>query len=443
MHLDESDSAFCHVAVYHSAHCLRGRGRDAGLSGARFAAMFVQTASLDGAGPRQNSFMSNNLCLISHDLHPYGAQRLALMLTREWTLSHKRHVEIVSCGGGSLSPAARRLAPVTALGEHWRNERRSLRNIMPQLRRAGVNAAFTNTVIAGKYCKDLREAGFATIALIHEMPSLIATEGLLSCLYAAHEFAHCVIYPHAAVANAIDKAFPNLPNWDRVQILPQGIAAVNAYRDSRDLARDSVRKMLGIAADAKLVIAVGTGDRRKGVDLFLDTALAMPASDTPVQFLWVGPLNDADITQWSQGHGGRSVQSVPNTHWLGYQDSTAIFHAAADAFVLCSREDPFPFVVLESLSAGVPVVAFAGSGGGADLVLRGCGINVSEVTGVAMARTLNAYLADDTLRAEQGRRGMAIVDSEYRFDRYAETLLKLADSIADQSQHRPAVGAPE
>ncbi len=382
--------------------------------------------------------MSNNLCLISHDLHPYGAQRLALMLTREWTLSHKRHVELVSCGGGSLSPAARRLAPVTALGEHWRNERRSLRNIMPQLKRAGVDAAFTNTVIAGKYCKDLREAGFATIALIHEMPSLIANEGLLPSLHAAHENAHCVIYPHAAVANAIGKAFPNLPNWDRVQILPQGIAGVNAYRDSRAEARDAVRKLLGIAADAKLVLAIGTGDKRKGVDLFLDAALA---SDAHVHFLWVGPLNDGDIADWSQHHGGRSIQSVANTHWLGYQDSTAIFHAAADAFVLCSREDPFPFVVLESLSAGVPVVAFAGSGGGADLVLRGCGVNVSEVTGVAMALTLNTYLADDALRAEHGSRGMAIVDSEYRFESYAEKLLTLADSIVDQSQRLPAASA--
>ena len=385
--------------------------------------------------------MSNNLCLISHDLHPYGAQRLALMLTREWTLSQGRHVEIVACGGGSLSPAARRMAPVTALGEHWRNERRALRNVMPQLKRAGVKAAFTNTVIAGKYCKDLREAGFATIALIHEMPSLIASEGLLLHLHAAHEFAHRVVYPHVAVANAIGKAFPNLPNWDRVQILPQGIAGVNAYRASRAEARESVRRLLGIAADAKLVVAIGTGDRRKGVDLFLDAALAMLASSTPVHFLWVGPLNDADIAQWSQGHGGRSIQSVPNAHWLGYQDSTEIFHAAADAFVLCSREDPFPFVVLESLSAGVPVVAFAGSGGGADLVLRGCGINVSEITGVAMARTLDAYLADDALRAEHGNRGMTIVDSEYRFDRYAETLLRLADSIADQSQDLPIASA--
>ena len=356
-------------------------------------------------------------------------------------MSHQRHVELVACGGGSLSVAARRVAPVTALGEHWRNERRSLRNVMPQLKRAGVNAAFTNTVIAGKYCKELREAGFATIALIHEMPSLISSEGLLPHLHAAHEFAHYVIYPHAAVANAIGKAFPSLPNWDRVQILAQGIEGVNAYRDDRTQARDSVRRQLGIAADAKLVLAIGTGDRRKGVDLFLDAALASPPSTTPVHFLWIGPLNDADITQWSQENGGRSIQSVPNIHCLGYQDSTAIFHAAADVFALCSREDPFPFVVLESLSAGVPVVAFAGSGGGADLALRGCGINVSEVTGVAMARTLRAYLADDALRAVHGKCGMTIVDSEYRFDRYAETLLTLADSMLDQSQRLPAASA--
>lgn len=379
--------------------------------------------------------MSNSLCIVTHDLHPYGAQRVALSLAREWTLSHQRHVEVITCGGGALSAAARRLAPVTALGEHWRHQRRSLSNIVPLLRRAGVRAAITNTVITGNYCRDLDAAGIPTVSLIHEMPSLITKEGVAPQLLLAHQHAKHVVYPHAAVFNGISNSFPDLPNWDRVKIIPQGLETVNPYRANKSGARDRVRSMLRIAPDSRLALAVATGDRRKGIDLFLDAALVASQREDidPVQFLWIGPLNDADIAEWSQRNDARVISSIPNLHWLDFQTDTAVFYAAADVFVLTSREDPFPFVVLESLDAGVPVAAFTGSGGGAELASRGCGINVSEMSGAAMARALNDYLANDVLRYRDGHRGTEIIDTEYRVGRYAQQLLDLVDSLRTDS----------
>ena len=376
--------------------------------------------------------MSHGLCLLTHDLHPYGAQRLARSLTIHWTRDCARHVEVVACGAGELAADFRRHAPVTFLGQHWQYPARELAHVIPALHHSGVRVALTNTVIAARHAPLLRAEGIPCIALIHEMPTLIRENALETNLRAAHTDAAMVIYPHAAVAKAIRVAFPDLPNWSRARVMAQGLETVNPFRGDRAAVRRTVRQSLGIASDQSLVLGIGTGDRRKGIDLFLDAALAIErrvAADVAPCLLWIGPLNESDINEWQTRHGGQSWQSIQCFRWFGYQRDTMPFHAAADLFALSSREDPFPYVAMESLNAGVPVLAFEGSGGGADLAVQGGGRTVATRTGEALATAILEYLGEHAQRDRDGQQGAALIDSTYRFDRYAQELLRLADGL--------------
>ncbi len=378
--------------------------------------------------------MPHALCLLTHDLHPYGAQRVARSLTRNWVGTHGRHVEVIACGGGALSADIRRIAPLTQLGAHWRESARRIETVLPVLHAAGVRAAVTNTVIAGCFVPVFQRAGIPSIALIHEMPTLIREEGLGEHLRLAHQHAAMVIYPHESVQSAIRAAFPDLPNWHRVRVMAQGLEAANPFRNDRHDVRHDVRRQLEIGPDRPLVLAIGTGDRRKGIDLFLDAALAIERTvppDAAPCLLWIGPLNDRDLSDWQSRHDGRALQSIRCLRWLDYQAETMLFHAAADLFALSSREDPFPYVALESLNAGVPLLAFAGSGGGSDLAGQGGGRTVMTRTGEALAEAMLDYIANPAQREQDGRRGMATVDSRYRFDTYADQLLQLADDVVN------------
>ena len=103
----------------------------------------------------------------------------------------------------------------------------------------------------------------------------------------------------------------------------------------------------------------------------------------------------------------------------------AVF-SAADVFALTSREDPFPTVVLEALSAGLPVVAFDRSGGIPDMLRetkQGDIVPYGDVTAMAAAicAQLTAGIADRQ-RAERH----ALIAERFSFKTYARRLLDLA-----------------
>jgi glycosyltransferase involved in cell wall biosynthesis len=95
------------------------------------------------------------------------------------------------------------------------------------------------------------------------------------------------------------------------------------------------------------------------------------------------------------------------------------WYSAADVFALTSREDPFPTVVLEAISAGLAVVAFAGSGGAAELITDiGAGIAVSMHDTEAFAAALTELLAES-----RPARLPAAFNRDFDFGEYAQAIL--------------------
>lgn len=70
----------------------------------------------------------------------------------------------------------------------------------------------------------------------------------------------------------------------------------------------------------------------------------------------------------------------------------SLLYAAADVFVLPSREDNFPNVMLESLACGTPVIAFT-TGGMAEVIQHGFnGILAHEITASALGQAIEDFL---------------------------------------------------
>ena len=110
----------------------------------------------------------------------------------------------------------------------------------------------------------------------------------------------------------------------------------------------------------------------------------------------------------------------------GYRDDMHAVFSAADAFALTSREDPFPTVVLEALSVGLPVVAFDRSGGIPDMLRdtrQGVVVPYGDLTAMAAAVTteLNAGITDRQ-RAERH----ALITDRFSFRTYVRRLMELA-----------------
>lgn len=88
--------------------------------------------------------------------------------------------------------------------------------------------------------------------------------------------------------------------------------------------------------DRLLFGMVGSGSYRKGVDLFINCARSHPEHD----FVWIGKKDDL----------GHLFDVLPdNMKFLGQQKNPQKFMKYFDFFLLSSREDLFPLVVIESL----------------------------------------------------------------------------------------------
>jgi len=96
--------------------------------------------------------------------------------------------------------------------------------------------------------------------------------------------------------------------------------------------------------------------------------------------------------------------------------------ARADAFVLSSRFEGFPNVVLEALACGTPVISLPAAGGGVQGILKGvAGCVVAEhVTSESLAKTIECFTFGVSVDPSSVER--------YRAERitrlYAEELMK-------------------
>jgi len=134
-----------------------------------------------------------------------------------------------------------------------------------------------------------------------------------------------------------------------VRLVPYGIEPGKPSKD-----REFMRKELGIDADAWIWITVGRLTRQKGLDLLIEAfSEAGQRVSVPLFLLIVGPGEDRPILEAQALRCAVEREVV----FLGERDDIADLLAASDGFVLSSRWEGGPLVVLEAMAAALPVVA--------------------------------------------------------------------------------------
>ncbi|MEZ4874051.1 MAG: glycosyltransferase [Flavobacteriaceae bacterium] len=153
----------------------------------------------------------------------------------------------------------------------------------------------------------------------------------------------------------------------------------------QNLSKSEARKSLGISLDEQVILfsAATLDNPRKGLDL-LQEALDNLTIPVTLLALGKGTLNTSNTL----------VKVIP----LGFRASEKdIFecYAAADVFVLPSREDNLPNTMLESLAQGTPVISF-GNGGMKEVILDGTyGKLVQPISAEALRLAMEQFFAEE------------------------------------------------
>ncbi len=286
-----------------------------------------------------------------------------------------------------------------------------------ELRRDGFELAVANTTLSGIAVPHLKAEGFRVVSLIHELPGIIGELRAEESLAAILEQSDTIVVPAENVAHAIaSDASQDVRR--RIVVRPQGL-----YKELEQPpdARMRLRRRLGIGADSRIVLNVGFGDLRKGIDTFVHVAKLAAARAEDLHFVWVGNLH-GDAERWLSGDAGDAVRD--RIHFVPYEEDVAEFYFGADAFFLSSREDPFPSVVLEALTAGLPVVGFVGASGTEELIAEhGRLVDRDDLAGVVIALDEATRQDDERARAARAR----VVAERFRYDDYCFDLLQLLE----------------
>jgi L-malate glycosyltransferase len=100
-------------------------------------------------------------------------------------------------------------------------------------------------------------------------------------------------------------------------------------------------------------------------------------------------------------------------HFLGERADPSAVLRASDVFVLPSWAESFPYVILEAMSARLPIVSTDVGGIGEAIVDGESGLLVGPRDPAAISRALLALLGDETLRTGLGGAARAVVARDF------------------------------
>jgi glycosyltransferase involved in cell wall biosynthesis len=213
-----------------------------------------------------------------------------------------------------------------------------------------------------------------------------------------------------------------------LRVAPQGLLPGRSPRMDRAVARRMLLEGLRVPADTFVVLGCGVVGPRKGADLVPQIAARVRngARGRQIVFAWLG-ASDAGAgapMHWIAADM-KNLGVRESVVFLGERSSPERYFVGADAFLLTSREDPFPCVVHEAMAAALPIVAFEGSGGAPEALGMGAGVVVPYADLDAAADAIVRLASDHEHYDEVRRRAIERVRTEYDFDRYGRRLVAI------------------
>ena len=354
--------------------------------------------------------------VVSHDAHRHGAQLNILGFVRTLHQQFGFEVSILLLDGGALESEFRKEGNTFCLHGRAPEKDDDFHSFLFGLELNGFEYAICNTTVSGRVVPSLKKSNFKIISLIHELPSLIREYELQeNCKHIAQE-ANKVIFASEIVKNGFQK-FADVPS-EKPLILPQGVYAF-PLDNLDEIPKGTLREELSLKETDQIVLSVGFADLRKGVDLFVRIADQVIAKNKNIHFVWIGNTH-GQIFHWIE-HDVALLPVKDNIHFLSFRENISDYIIDADLYLLTSREDPFPTVVLEAMAFGKPVIAFEGSGGIVELNKHGSVLETVPYLDVdQMAKKAEWLLAEPNKDAYDiiSEESKMLIEEKFRYDDY-------------------------
>jgi glycosyltransferase involved in cell wall biosynthesis len=387
-----------------------------------------------------------NVLLVVHQTSRTGAPVLGWNIARH--LAERYNVFTITLGGGPLLQDFEALSVEThgPFGYTTANPA----TVDHGLRRLFDTHEFKYAIINSSESRSLIEpcAGHAipVIFLLHEFAAYVYARDELRV---AFDLANEIVFPAALVAESALEIHPVLRTRP-IRILPQGMSVLP---DTGKTSPANLPPLLAELAAARaqgtmIVLGAGSIEFRKGVDLFLTTAMRVCRDDQNIRFLWVGHGYNPDEDMAYSVYLREQVQRSGLQERMSFQGQVPDLepvYALADMFFLSSRLDPMPNVTIDAAHRGIPIICFDQASGMADV------LKSEPATAACVVDYLDTALAADLIlsfacdRDALGRVAAAtqqLAATVFDMAKYVDALDALGTQAGNIALHRIAPNLP-
>ena len=368
---------------------------------------------------------SRKIIVVVHDLYRHGAQFLSLNFVATLSRVFGYEVTTVACGEGPLKARFEVYGRVIQIGREMAGHA-ELRDIFSSLRADGFEKAIVNSSASGWVIPDLTACDIDCVGLVHEMPEIVRAMDLTPGLQAMNKHARHVVFASEIVRDRTAREI--LGNeWNNSIIQPQGLYKRDGIvsLEEKVAARELLRTRFDLPPDARIIVGVGYGDHRKGVDIFCRWAIEAARLDPSLYFIWTGQIAEKMRSVCDQIR-----DEAGNMRWhvifAGFQHDTSSFYKGADLYALTSREDPFPSTPIEAMYAGAPVIMVKGTSGIEDLSATGAVTVLDTAEPEGAAAEIVRFLSDQSHCRDAGMAGLEVAQSKFGFHSFVGDVLRLA-----------------
>lgn len=378
------------------------------------------------AAPRKPTVL-----LVTHEASRTGAPVLTWNICQQLSATH--NVVVLLLGDGTLRANFQLDAHATYLfPEALDNPAIAQHAAEELLQRHAFDYAILNSIETEAICEPLTLAGVPNLLLIREFAACILPQERLRH---ARTWASMAVFSTELTKSDAMACFPGL--FERAMVMPHGRCLVPpAIFPPAFAIEPGARSALEIAnTDRKLVIGLGTVNRRKGVDLFIEVATRMEAltGQQAFEFLWVGdgflPALDPEYTAFLKDQISRAGLQ-DRMHIVAETDDLNTLYQKASLLVLSSRLDPLPNVAIDAICLGLPLVCFDKASGIADM-LKAHGLQqpcVADYIDAADMARKAVRLLDNDIEPEVRATLRNIGANAFSMSRYCSDLIGLQEA---------------
>jgi len=346
------------------------------------------------------------------------------MLTVALALRERGHTVFAAGRTGGRFLAAARSREIEGLEIGGRNDfsPRDVWRVSRLLRRRRID------VVVTKLNRGIRLSGTAAflsggrrVVLAH-MGLMEAKRGLGSRM-AYRFFLTGVQVPCRSIRDALIRERGFRP--EKVHVVPYGVDTERLGPNASD--RRAVRAELGLS-DQPLVAMVGRLDEQKGHDVFLEALAELER----VHALIIGTGALADRLKALAAQRGLADR----VRFLGHRPDVPRLLRAADVLALSSHDEGLPYVVLEAMAVGLPVVATR-VGGLEEAVQDGrTGLLVPPGSAAALATALRSVLDAGDRGQSYGEAGRRRVAEAFRQSDMVRDVERVLREMVRQTRRR-------